>query len=98
MSKGFAVGPGQLSGIAFIVNAGDIGLSCFPRSRRSATVVTVMVMGAVDGTDWAVYVVAVLVVTNGGLAPDGKAIATMLSTSLCTASTILSASPGLVIN
>ena len=30
MSRGFAVGPGQLSGIAFIVNAGDVGLSCFP--------------------------------------------------------------------
>ena len=28
-SKGFAVGPGRLSGIAFIVNAGDNGLGCF---------------------------------------------------------------------
>ena len=29
-SKGFTVGPGRLSGIAFIVNAGDVGLGCFP--------------------------------------------------------------------
>ena len=28
-SRGFTVGPGWLSGIAFIVNAGDVGLSCF---------------------------------------------------------------------
>ena len=28
MSRGFAVGPGQLSGIVFIVNAGDIALGC----------------------------------------------------------------------
>ena len=28
-SRGFAVGPGQLSGIAFIVNDGDAGLGCF---------------------------------------------------------------------
>ena len=29
MSRGMAVGPGRLSGIAFIVNAGDVGLGCF---------------------------------------------------------------------
>ena len=29
MSKGFAVGPGQLSGIVFIMNDGDAGLHCF---------------------------------------------------------------------
>ena len=29
MSRGFAVGPGQLSGIAFIINAGDVGLGYF---------------------------------------------------------------------
>ena len=29
-SRGFTVGPGQLSGIAFIMNAGDVGLGCFP--------------------------------------------------------------------
>ena len=33
MSRGFAVGPGRLSGIAFIVNDGDAGLGCFLRSR-----------------------------------------------------------------
>ena len=43
-------------------------------------------------------VVVVSFVANGGLAPDGKAIAMMLSASLCAASAILSASPGLVIN
>ena len=94
-SKGFAVGPGQLSGIVFIVNAGDVGLGCFPRSSRS---VAVMAVGAVGGTDWAVCVVAVSFVAKGGSAPDGKAIAMMLSASLCAASAILSASPGLVIN
>ena len=46
-SRGFVVGPGWLSGIAFIINAGDIGLGCFPRSRRSVTVVTVLAEGAV---------------------------------------------------
>ena len=29
MSMEFIVGPGQLSGIAFIVNAGEVGLGCF---------------------------------------------------------------------
>ena len=96
--KGFAVNPGQLSGIVFIVNAGDVGLGCFPQSRRSVTVVTVVAEGTVGGTDWAVCVVAVSIVANGGSAPDGKAIAMMLSASLCAASAILSASPGLVIN
>ena len=33
MSRGFAVGPGQLSGIVFIMNDGDAGLVCFRRSR-----------------------------------------------------------------
>ena len=33
MSRGFAVGPGQLSGIAFIINAGEVGLSCLLQSR-----------------------------------------------------------------
>ena len=47
MSKGFAVGSGRLSGIVFIVNAGDVGLGCFPQSRRSVAVVTVMAVGAV---------------------------------------------------
>ena len=28
--QGFAVVPGRLSGIAFIVNDGDAGLGCFP--------------------------------------------------------------------
>ena len=98
MSKGFTVGPGQLSGIAFIVNAGDVGLGCFLQSRRSVAVVTVVAKGAVGRTDWAVCVVAVLIVANSGSAPDGKAIAMMLSASLCAASAILSASTGLVIN
>ena len=57
-----------------------------------------MAVGAVGGTDWAVCVVVVLVVSTGSLAPDGKAMAMMLSASLCAASAILSASPGLVIN
>ena len=60
--------------------------------------VTVIAVGAVGGTDWAVSVVAMLIVAKGGSAPDGKAIAMMLSASLCAASAILSASPGLVIN
>ena len=98
MSKGFAVGPGRLSGIAFIMNAGDVGLCYFPRSRRLAAVVTVTDVGAVGGADWAVCVVVVLFVANGGSASDGKAIAMMLSACLCAASAILSASPGLVIN
>ena len=32
-SRGFVVGPGRLSGIAFIINAGEVGLSCLPQSR-----------------------------------------------------------------
>ena len=32
-SRGFAVGPGQLSQIAFIINAGEVGLGCFLQSR-----------------------------------------------------------------
>ena len=96
--RGFAVGPGWLSGIAFIVNAGDVGLGCFLQSRRLATVVPMVAVGAVGGTEWAVCVVAVSFVANGGSVPDGKAMAMMLSASLCAASTILSASPGLVIN
>ena len=50
------------------------------------------------GTDWAVCVVVMSIVANGGSAPDGKAIAMMLTVSLCAASVILSASTGLVIN
>ena len=98
MSKGFAVGPGRLSGIAFIINAGDVGLGCFLRSRQSVAMVTVVAEGAMGGTDWAVCVVAVSIVANGGSGPDGKAIAMMLSASLCAASAILSASTGPVIN
>ena len=60
--------------------------------------VAVVAVGAVGGTEWAVCVVTVSFVANGGLVPDGKAIAMMLSASLCAASVILSASPGLVIN
>ena len=56
-----------------------------------------MAVGAVGGTDWAVCVVAVLLFVCGS-APDGKGIAMMLSASLCAASIILFASPGLVIN
>ena len=97
-SKGFAVGPGRLSGIVFIVNAVDVGLGCFPRSRQLVAMVAAVADGAVGGTDWAVCVVVVSIVANGGLAPDGKAIAMMLSASLCAASAILSASTGLVIN
>ena len=33
MSRGFVVGPGWLSGIAFIINAGEVGLGCLLRSR-----------------------------------------------------------------
>ena len=58
----------------------------------------VVAVGAKGGVEWAVCVVVVLVVSTGSLAPDGKAMAIMLSASLCAASTILSASPGLVIN
>ena len=60
--------------------------------------VTVVAMGAVGGAEWVVCVVAVLFVANSGSVPDGKAMAMMLSASLCAASAILSASPGLVIN
>ena len=98
MSRGFVVGPGRLSGIAFIINAGDVSLRCLPRSRRSVTVVTVLAKGAVGRTDWAVCVVTVSILANSGSGPDGKAIAMILSASLCAASTILSASVGLVIN
>ena len=98
MSRGFIVGPGRLSGIAFIINAGEVGLSCLLQSRRSVAMVTVMAKGAVGGTDWAVCVVTVSIVANGGSGPDGKAIVMMLSASLCAASAILSASTGLVIN
>ena len=69
-SRGFVVGPGQLSGIAFIINAGDVGLGCLPRSRRSVAVVTVLAEGAVGGTDWAVCVVMVSISANGGSGPD----------------------------
>ena len=49
-------------------------------------------------TDWAVCLATVSIAANGGSGPDGKAIAMMLSASLCAASAILSASTGLVIN
>ena len=97
-SRGFAVGPGWLSGIAFIVNAGDVGLSCFLRFRQSAAVTAVVAVEAVGGTEWAVCVVTVSFVANCGSVPDGKAMAIMFSAFLCAASAILSASPGLVIN
>ena len=42
--------------------------------------------------------VTVSIAANGGSGSDGKAIAMMLSASLCAASAILSASSGLVIN
>ena len=58
----------------------------------------VVAVGAVGGTVWAVCVVTVPFVANGGSVPDGKAMAIMFSASLCAASAILSASPGLVIN
>ena len=45
MSRGFVVGPGQFPGITFIINAGEVGLGCLPRSRRSVTVVTVQARG-----------------------------------------------------
>ena len=98
MSRGFAVSPGQLSRIAFIMNEGDAGLSCILQSRQLAAVAAVVAMGAVGGTEWAVCVVVVSFVANGGLAPDGKAMAMVLSASLCAASAILSASPRLVMN
>ena len=91
-SRGFVVGPGRLSRIAFIINAGDVGLGCLPQSRQSVAVVAVLAEGAVGGTDWAVCVVTVLISANGGSGPDGKAISMILSASLCAASTILSAS------
>ena len=72
MSRGFVVGPGQLSGIAFITNAGDVGLSCLPQSRQSVTVVAVLAKEAVSGTDWAVCVVMVSILANGGSGPDGE--------------------------
>ena len=52
-------------------------------------------MGAVGGT---VSVVVVSVVSTGSSVPDGKTMVMMLSASLCAASAILSAPPGLVIN
>ena len=97
MSRGFVVGPGRLSGIVVIINAGEVGLGCLPQSRRSVPVVTVMAEGAVGGTDWAICVVMVSIVANSGSGPDGKAIA-MMSASLSATSAILSASTGLVIN
>ena len=97
MSRGFIVGPGRLSGTAFFINAGDVSLGCFLRSRQSVTMVTVLAEGAVGGTDWAVCVVMVSISANSDSGPDGKAIAMMLSASLCVASAILSASAGLVI-
>ena len=57
-----------------------------------------MAEGAVGGTDWSVCVVTMSILANGGSGPDGKAIAMILSASLCAASAILSASVGLVIN
>ena len=30
MSRGFIAGPGWLSGVVFIINAGDVGLGCLP--------------------------------------------------------------------
>ena len=71
-SRGFVVGPGRLSGIAFIINTGDVGLGCLPQSRRSVAMVTVLAEGAVGGTDWTVCVVTVLILANGGSGPDGK--------------------------
>ena len=45
MSRGFVVGPGWLSGIMFIINAGEVGLSCLSQSRQSVAMVTVMAGG-----------------------------------------------------
>ena len=70
-SRGFIVVPGRLSGIAFIINAGDDSLGCLLQSRQSVTVVAVLAKGAVGGTDWAVCVVTVLISANGGSGPDG---------------------------
>ena len=97
-SRGFVVGPGRLSGIVFIINACEVGLGCLLQSRRSVAMVTVMAEGAVGGTDWSVCVVTVSILANSGSGPVGKAIAMMLSASLCAASTILFASAGLEIN
>ena len=47
---------------------------------------TVVAVGAVGGTEWAVCVVAMLFVANGGSVPDGKAMTMMLSASLCATS------------
>ena len=58
----------------------------------------VVAVGAKGGVEWAVCVVVVSVVSTGSSAAVGKAMAMMLSASLCAASAILSASPGLVIN
>ena len=58
----------------------------------------VLAVGAKGGAEWAICVVVVSIVANSGSVPDGKAMAMMLSVSLCVASAILSASPGLVIN
>ena len=45
VSSGFAVTPGQLSSIVFIVNAGDAGCWGFPQSKLSAAMVTDVVVG-----------------------------------------------------
>ena len=98
MSRGLAISPGWLSGIAFIMNEGDAGLGCFPQSRRSVAAATVIAMEAVGGTyGLSVQLQCCLWPTVVHLL-IGKAIAMMLSVSLCAASTILSASAGLVIN
>ena len=87
-SRGFVVGPGRLSGIVFIINAGEVVISCHDRCAGRG------------GCGWSRLhcVVTVSIEANGGSGPDGKAIAMMLSSSLCAASAILSASTGLVIN
>ena len=98
MSRGLVVGPGWLSGIAFIINAGDVGLGYLPRSRRSVTMVAVLAKGAVGGTELAICVIMVSILVNSGSCPNRNAIAIILSASLCADSAILSSSVGLVIN
>ena len=38
-------------GVVFIINAGEVGVGCLPRSRRSVTMVAALAKGAVGGTD-----------------------------------------------
>ena len=97
MSSGFAVAPGWLSVIAFIVNDSNAGLCGFLQSRQLAAMTAALAGVAMEGTECAVCVVVGSVIATIGWVPEGNAMAMISSASCRAAAPILSASAGLEI-